>query len=62
MAAKDSIELVLEASKKATPDNIERLHTHEKLMRNLLDTHERSTFSSKGSSEDKHLKAWIENM
>ena len=27
VVAKDSIELVLEASKKAIPDNIERLHT-----------------------------------
>ena len=60
--AKDSIELVLEASKKAIPDNIERLCTHETLMRNFLDMSERSTFSPKVSAEDKHLKAWLENM
>ena len=62
VAAKDSIELVLEASKKAIPDSIEKLRVYEKMMRNYLDMHERSTFSPKGSSEDKNLKAWIENM
>ena len=31
-------------------------------MRNFLDVHERSTFSTKGSAKDKHLKAWIEFM
>ena len=59
---KDSIELVLEASKKAIPDNIEKLCTHENSMRNFLDMHERSAFAPKGSAEDKHLKAWLENM
>ena len=62
VVAKDSIELILEASKKAIPDNIEKLRTFEKLMRNHLEMHKRSTFSPKGSSEDKHLKAWMENM
>ena len=57
VAAKDSIELVLEASKNAIPDSIEKLRVHDKLMRNYLDMHERSTFSPKGSSMDKHLKA-----
>ena len=36
-AAKDSIELVLEASKKSIPDSIKKLRVHEKLMRNYLD-------------------------
>ena len=45
VAAKDSIELVLEASKRVIPDTIERLRTHETLMRNFLNMHERSTFS-----------------
>ena len=58
----DSIELVLEASKKAIPDSIEKLLTHEKVMRDYLDMYERSTFSAKGSSEDKNLMAWIDNM
>ena len=62
VAAKDSIELVLEASKKAIPDNIERLLNHETLMTNFLDMSERLTFSPKGSAGDKHLKAWLENM
>ena len=57
--AKDSIELVLEASKKAIPDNIEKLSVHEKMMRNYLDMYrdKRSKFWPKGSSEDKHFKA-----
>ena len=57
-----SIELVLEASKRAIPDSIEKLRVHEKLMRNYLDTYERATFSPKGSSEDKPLKAWGDNI
>ena len=56
-AAKDSIELVLEASKKAIPESIEKLCPHGTLMRNFLGMQERSTFSPKGSSEVKHLKA-----
>ena len=62
VAAKDSIELVLEALKKAIPDSFEKLCIHEKLMRNYLDMYEGSTSSLKGSSEDKHFKAWIENI
>ena len=62
VVAKDYIELVLEASEKAIPGNIEALRTHETVMRNFLDLHELSTFSTKGSAEDKHLKAWIEFM
>ena len=37
VTAKNSIKLVLEASKKAIPSNIEMLRTHETLMRNFLD-------------------------
>ena len=48
VAAKDSIELVLEASKKAIQGNIEMLWTHETLMRNFLDMFERSIFSPTG--------------
>ena len=44
VAAKDSIALVLEASKKAIPDSIERFCIHEKLMINYLNMHESSTF------------------
>jgi hypothetical protein len=58
VAAKGSIELVLEASKKAIPDNIEKLRIHEKVMRNYMDMYEQAKFSPKGSSEDKHLKEW----
>ena len=60
VAAKYSFELFLEVPKKAIPDSIEKLRINEKLMRNYLDM--RSTFSPKGSSEDKHLKAWVDNM
>ena len=63
VAAKDSIELVLEASKQAIPDSIEKLRVHGKLMRNYRDIHdERATFSPTRSCEDKHLKAWIDNV
>ena len=62
VAVQDSIELVLEASKMAIPENIQRLCSHETLMRNFLVMHERSTFSPKRSGEDKHLKAWLEKM
>ena len=62
VAGKESVELVLEASKKAFSDSIEKLRVHEKLMRNYLDLFELATFSPKGSGEDKHLKTWIENM
>ena len=48
VAAKDSNELVLETSKKAIPESIEKLFVHEKLMRNYLDMFELSTFSLKG--------------
>ena len=44
VAAKDSIELVLEASKKAIPDSIEGFCIHEKLMINYLNMHESLTF------------------
>ena len=44
VATKASIELVLEASKKAIPDSIEKLCVYEKLMRNYLDMHERSSW------------------
>ena len=56
VAAKESIELVLEASNEAIPSTIDALRSYEMVMRNFLDLHERSTFSSKGSAEDKHLK------
>ena len=50
------MELVLEVSKKAIPEIAEKpLRIHEKLIRNYLDMYQRSTFSLKGSSEDKHL-------
>ena len=64
VAAKYSIELVLEASKpeKVIPESIEKLSIHEKLMSNYLEMFKRAPFSSKGSSEDKHLKAWVDNM
>ena len=57
VAAKDSIELVLEASKKPVQvqGSIEALRSHETVMRNFLDLHERSTFSPQGSANDKHL-------
>ena len=62
VAAKDSIELVLEALKKAIPGNVEALRSHETGMRNFLDLNEHSTFSSKCLAEDKHLNAWIKFM
>ena len=45
VAAKDSIELVLEASKKAIPGTIETLRSHETVMRSFLDLYQRLTFS-----------------
>ena len=61
---KDSIELALEASKKAIPSTIEALRSYETVtvMRNFLDLHERSSFSQQGSAHDKHVKAWLEFM
>ncbi len=61
-AAKDSIELVLETSKKSIPESIERLRIHEKIMRNYVDLYERATFSTKGSYEDKLLGDWLKFM
>ncbi len=57
VAVKHSIKLVLEASKKAILESIEKLRIHKKIMRNFLDMCERATFVLKGSSKDKHLKA-----
>ncbi len=54
VAARDSIKSVLEASKKAIQESIEKLKIHEKLMRKFLDMHEQATISLKGSGEDKH--------
>ena len=59
---KDSIELVLTASKKAIPGSIGALRNHEIVMTNFLELYERATFSPEGSAHDKHLKTWIENM
>ena len=47
---------------KAIPDTIKKLQVYEKSMGNYLDMYERATFTTKGSSEDKYLKAWGENM
>ena len=62
VAGKDSIEVVLEASKKAIPNSVDALRSHETVMRNFLDLHERATFSKQGSAQDKHLQAWLEFM
>ena len=62
MAGKDSIELVLVASKKAIPNGVGALRNHEIVMSNFLDLWERATFSPGGSAHNKHLKTWIENM
>ena len=59
---KDAIELVLESSKKAIPSGVRALREQEIVMGNFLDLFERATFAQKGSTHDKHLKAWIENM
>ena len=59
MAEKDSIEIVLEASKKAIPNNVAALLSHETVVWNFLDLIERATFSPEGSAHDKHLKAWM---
>ena len=62
VAGKESIEVVLEASKREIPNNIEALQSHETVMRNFLGLFELATFSKEGSAQDKHLKAWIEFM
>ena len=62
VAGKDSIEVVLEASKRAIPNSTEALQSHKTVMRNFLDSFERATFSKEGSAQDKHLKAWLEFM
>ena len=56
VAGKDSIELVLTASKKAIPSGVGALWNHEIVMSNFLDLWERATFSPEGSAHDKHLK------
>ena len=61
-AARDSIELVLETSKKSFPESFERLRIHEKIMRDYVDLYERETFSTKGSYEDKFLGDWLKFM
>ena len=62
VAGKDSIELVLTASKKAIPGSIGALRNHQIVMTNFLELYERASFSPEGSAHDKHLKPWIENM
>ena len=64
VAGKDSIELVLTASKKAIPGNrdVKALRNHEIVMTNFLELFERATFSPDGSGHDKHLIAWIKTM
>ncbi len=49
--AKDAIESILEAFKKAIPESIDKLRVHKKLTRNYLDMYERALLSPKGSSE-----------
>ncbi len=61
-AARDSIELVLETSKKSIPDSIERLRIHEKIMRDYVNLFERVTFSTKGSYDHKFLGDWLKSM
>jgi hypothetical protein len=61
-AARDSIELVLETSKKSMPESIKRLRIHEKIMRNYVDLYRRATFSPRGSHEDKFLGDWLKFM
>ena len=62
VAGKDSVEVVLEASKKAIQRGVRALWRHEIVMSNFLDLIERATFSPEGSAHDKNLKSWIENM
>ena len=62
MAGKESIEVVLEASKKAIPNTVAALRSHETVMWSFLDLIEHATFSLEGSAHDKHLKAWMEFM
>ena len=62
LAGKDSIEVVLEASKKAIPNGLGALQSHEIVMLNFLDLIECATFFPEGSAHDKHLKAWMEFM
>ena len=59
---KDSIELVLAASKKAISNGVGALRNHEIVMSNFLDLWESTTLSPEGSAHDKHLKTWMENM
>ena len=54
---KDSMEVVLEASKKAIPNTVAALRSHETVMWSFLDLIERATFSPEESAHDKHLKA-----
>ena len=60
VAGKDSIEVVLEASKRSIPNSVAAFRSHKTVMRNFLDLIERATFSKEGSAHDKHLKAWME--
>ena len=53
---------MLEASKRAIPNTIKALLSHETVMRKFLDLFERATFSKEGSAQDKHLKAWLKFM
>jgi hypothetical protein len=62
VAARDSLEWVLETSRKSIPESIERLRIHEKIFRNYMDLYERATFSTKGSYEDKFLGDWLKFM
>lgn len=60
VVAKDMTDLILQASKKAIPDSINKPLIHEE----YLEMYEHTTFSSRGSSEDsdRHLKDWAMNM
>ena len=60
VAGKDSIKVVLEASKRAIPKAIATLQSHETRMRNFLDLIERAPFSKEECAHDKHLKARME--
>ena len=62
MPGKDSIQVVLEASKRSIPNSIGLLRSNETVMSNFLDLIERATFSKEGSAHDKHRKAWMEFM
>ena len=62
MPGKDSIQVVLEASKRSIPNSVAALWNHATVMSNFLDLIERATFSKEGSAHDKHRKAWMEFM